>query len=70
MHKVQTANVARTHWHVVLFAAVSHAVIITKMSWKKKTTLMIESNDSSEEEKDGEMLEDADENSDIYELET
>ena len=38
VQKVQTANVARAHWHVVLFAAVSHAVIITKMNWKKKTT--------------------------------
>ena len=37
VQKVQTANVARTHWHVVLFAVVSDAVIITKMNWKKKT---------------------------------
>ena len=42
MQKVQTANVARTHWHVVLFNALSHVVIITKITWKKKTkrTLM------------------------------
>ena len=38
VRKVETANVARTHWHVVLFAAVSHAIIIRKMNWKKKTT--------------------------------
>ena len=67
MQKVQTANVARTHWHVVLFAVVSHAVIITKMNSNEDAN---ESTDSPKDEKEEEMLEDADENSDIYEYET
>ena len=70
MQKVQTANVARTHWHVVLFAAVSHAVIVTKMTEEEGNEDANESNDSSEDEKDEELLEEADKNSDIYELET